>query len=231
MNLDKLAQIGIFIFMLVGILTSSNFTGLVTYDNQILLDEIITLNINQNISDRSYLLLSINNQEYTKPITELTNTLDISELIIDTSQFNINLEPGTYLLVTTIIDNDVIKALSTELIDLTESVTEEEPQEEIIEESTPPKEDYIINQTQLTNETIEYNITQEYNITNITELNLTKNITEITTNLVLKEQVRINQPVIWIKTIINLNETTITTDVSLNKQQTLQLKKLKTKQK
>ena len=65
MNLDKIAQIGIFIFMLVGILTSSNFTGLVTYDNQILLDEIINLNINQNISDQSYLLLSINNQEYT----------------------------------------------------------------------------------------------------------------------------------------------------------------------
>ena len=220
-NWDKLAQIGIFVFMIIGILTSSNFTGLVTYDNQILLDEIITLNITQNISDQSYLLLSINNQEYTKPITELTSTLEISQLIIDTSQFNINLEQGTYLLVTTIIDNDIIKALSTKLIDLTESVTEEEIiPEEIIEEPTPQEEN-IVNQSELINRTIEYNATQNFNITiqeinltNITKTNITRgNITEQLINLTVKEQVRINQPVIWIKTIKNSNKTNITTEI------------------
>ena len=102
-NFNYALIIGIVLVLGLGFLYFNNITGLVIYE-----PNIVTLNVNNNVSQEADIYINVFGQEQTKKINEILNfseNIFIENIDVDINNFEFNLDPGVYSFSVSLIDN------------------------------------------------------------------------------------------------------------------------------
>jgi len=101
--------IGLGLFYFIG-----HITGLLVYE-----PDIVTLNVNNNVSESALVFVNVFGQEQSKKITDLIEIHQsqfIGNLDINLSKFRFELDPGTYSFSVSLVDNSTLLAIATKEI-------------------------------------------------------------------------------------------------------------------
>jgi len=104
----------------IGVLYFNNITGLIIYE-----PSIVTLNVNNDVSQEASIYVNVFGQEKSKIITEFlnfSNSTFINELNIDINDFDFSLDPGTYSFSVSLIDNSALLAIKSHNIEVRDNI-------------------------------------------------------------------------------------------------------------
>src|SRR3989344_6716362 len=202
---------GLFFYLFNGI------TGFAVIDNGV-----IELNVDKNVSLNSIVFLTVNLNEYNKPLSDfnfekIDNSYYVDKINVGINEFDVNLTNGTYTFFLSLVDNGNLIAIKSQEIFIEESlddvVIQESSKEEKdeLDEEIPVEES--INKTE-GNVTLpeEIEIIIESNVT-LQKINESKNYSSFEL-IEFKERIVIGKPVKWIRTIkLNKTENNFTIEI------------------